>query len=274
LNIRDSRRTRRWLLSFALAIALNALVLFLLRPLPAAHDENAVATLVTIEHPLPTPRPTPTPTPPPVLHVPPHATPAPHPQVAAPRLAGPRAPRHGGSPARHIRPAPHASVHIASENGHAAGVAGTGSGSGVGAAPDGGGADGTGTLDGPGGNGTGNVNANTPCGGVTFNVRGAPRLDRGTMYERVTATVSFPDGHRESAEFPYEWAYPNGEQTDPWSSTNLRLHPDDFRIPAQIPSPGTDESGYPPLIQYILTHTLPNGNTQFLPCPSATPAAS
>jgi hypothetical protein len=275
LNTPDRHGRRRWWFSFFLAIAINALAIGLFRSFPEPpRDAHAATTIVTIEQRSPTPRPTATPTPPAVVRVPPHATPAPRPQVAAPRLAGPREPRHGGSPARHLKPVPSVYAELThSDLGHAAGVAGTGTGSGAGAAPDGGGDAGTGTSAGTGGNGTGNVNANTPCGAVSFYSHDAPRVDHGTMYERVTASVSFPDGHHESAVFPYEWVYPNGEQTDPWSGTNLRLHPNDFPIPAQTPAPGTDLSDYPPLIQYILTHTNPNGNTRLAPCPAQTAPA-
>ena len=72
-----------------------------------------------------------------------------------------------------------------------------------------------------------------PCGDVTFAPMGPPRFVNGTAYERIKTMVSFSDDHTETAEFPYYWIYPNGEQTDPWSSTNLRRS--DFVTTMQSP---------------------------------------
>ena len=108
------------------------------------------------------------------------------------------------------------------------------------------------------------MNAETPCGVVTFLPHNAPRYSNGTAYETVRATVSFMDGHTETAEFPYQWVYPNGEQTDPWSSTNLKKP--DFEIPMQLPPPGA-ATNLPPLIQYIVKHTGPSGFTDLADCP-------
>ncbi len=77
--------------------------------------------------------------------------------------------------------------------------------------------------------------------------------------------MTFPDGHTESARFPYPWVYPNAEQTDPWSNTNLK--DPDFVTTLRFPPPGTDPSTFPPLIQYILKHTDTGGYTNLQPCP-------
>jgi hypothetical protein len=81
----------------------------------------------------------------------------------------------------------------------------------------------------------------------------------------VRAKVTFPDGHQEAAEFPYKWVYLDGEQNDPWSSTNLKKG--DFPITLQTPPPGSDTASYPPLIQYILQHSSADGYTDLPDCP-------
>ena len=115
-----------------------------------------------------------------------------------------------------------------------------------------------------------------PCGFVEFLPVGRPRYESGTVSETIRATVTYPDTHRDSAVFPYPWVYPNGEQTDPWSATNLARG--DFAVTLQRPPPGTDLSKLPPLIAYVLEHSDARGYTDLEPCPhtwtTAAPAAS
>lgn len=103
-----------------------------------------------------------------------------------------------------------------------------------------------------------------PCGYVDFIPTARAQYQDGTAYERIKAIVSFPDGHKETAEFPYRWVYPNGEQTDPWSSTNLRRP--NFAVTLQQPPAGSDLTAFPPLIQYVLRHTDASGYTQLRNC--------
>ena len=91
----------------------------------------------------------------------------------------------------------------------------------------------------------------------------AVRAD-GTRSETIVAMVRFADGHSESATFPYPWIYPDGEQNDPWSATNLRRG--DFDIPVVLPPAGADRNTFPPLIRYILDHTNPKGFTSLSRC--------
>jgi len=271
----------RMVVAFALAIAIHEVVLgFVHLPSrPSNTEEVAVTTKIVFEKPLPTPRPTPKPTPtpaatqpptpPPRVTPPPHATAAPVQQVAG---------RAKGRPAKHRGGGAHRAI-VKTKTGRyvnplAAGSGtGTSTGAGSGNAPGAGGGlggNGSGTV----GNGNGTVNANTPCGSVVFTPRDAPRYNNGTAFETVIATVTYPDGHTEQERFPYPWVYPNGEVNDPWSSTNLRKADEmaraggpDPEVPAQLPPPGTDTSGYPTVIQYILTHTDAGGFTSLRPCP-------
>jgi hypothetical protein len=272
---------RRWIIALALSIAINEIAIGFLRlPGPAPEAPPVKPTLIVLERPRPTPRPTPQPTPrptpkppppPPIVYVPPRATVAPVPQIAAAKAAGIRAPVHGGAASKPIHHFKNFDVYqqlAKSGLGHAAGVSGGGTGTGVGPAA-GGGANGTGAGNGETGTGAGAVNANTPCGEVLFNVRGAPEYHNGAATERITATVQFPDGHTETDTFPYTWTYHDGERDDPWSSTNLPNH--NLSVRLIFPPPGTDTASFPPLIKYILEHSRPNGTTVLEDCPNQTP---
>jgi hypothetical protein len=103
------------------------------------------------------------------------------------------------------------------------------------------------------------------CGFVSLVPVGAPRVTDGTMMERIRATVTFADGHTETATFPYLWVFPNGEQTDPWSTTNLTKD-SGFSVVMQLPPPGTDQRTLPPLIASIIAHTDAAGFTNFVDC--------
>ncbi len=187
--------------------------------------------------------------------------------VAAPAKGRPARTHGGGAPHVAIAKIP-SSIPAA-----AAGIgAGTSTGNGLGSVPGtGAGAAGAGT--GNAGNGNGSVNADTPCGFVEFKPLGPPRYANGTANERIRAIVSFPDGHEEEVTFPYAWVYPNGEQTDPWSNTNLKKlgelapHETPPPIALQMPPPGSDTASYPPLVQYILSHSRENGTTVLQECP-------
>jgi hypothetical protein len=274
----DFRRYRdRLIVAAAVAIAFHEILLGLVHgpARPSDTEDTGVTTKIVFEaprspsprptpKPTPTPRPTPPPTPEPHRTPPPRSTPAAVKQIAA-RAKGKPARHHGGG-ARKVVAKTGTTGTYADPN--AAGV-GTSRATGVGTGPQpgaGGGQGGNGN--GNQGNGNGAVNADTPCGFVDFKPTAAPRYSGTTASEPVEATVTFPDGHHESARFPYLWVYPDGEQTDPWSNTNLK-NPNFGDITLRFPPAGADPSTYPPLIQYILKHTNSGGYTNLQPCPQS-----
>jgi hypothetical protein len=277
----DIQRPRtRMIVAIALAVAIHEVVLSLMHvpSRPANSEEAAVTTKIVFETPRPTPRPTPTPKPTQPPTPPPRITPAPHVTVAAiaqvaGRAKGHPAPHRGGG-ARHAKAKAKKATTYANPKAAGAGT-GTSTGQGSGDTPAvGGGLGGQGS--GTSGNGNGSVNADTPCGFVDFAPYEAPRYRNGTAYEPIQAKVTFPDGHTQSEKFPYPWIYPDGEQNDPWSDTNLRKAQSQVRPGGeppeallQLPPPGADTSNYPSLIQYILSHTDANGYTVLKPCPKA-----
>ncbi|HEV8020143.1 MAG TPA: hypothetical protein VGP41_02695 [Candidatus Lustribacter sp.] len=240
------------------AVVITALCFALGRCQPADRTlpESAPPQTVVLERAAPTPPPTPrppTPTPPPPTPPPlARVTLAPIPQRAAPRAVK----ASGGG---HAAPRPHPQVVtpavIVAGSG---GGAGTGQGSGEGAGTAGGSGNGTGDT------GSGSVNAQAPCGSVDLVPFQAPDHSGPLTYEHVNATVTFPDRHTESDNFPYRWVYADPD-SDPWSPRNLP-NPN-FSTHVQLPPSGTDTSRYPEVIRYILNHTRADGTTILQECP-------
>jgi hypothetical protein len=233
---------RRFAVAVPSAIVLTALCFAFIHYQPAERPlaETAPPATVVLERrpptpPPPTPAPRP-PTPPPTLPPVPRVTLAPVPERAAPRAV--RAPGGG-----HAAPKPHPQVVVPSVV-----VAGSGGGAG----------------NGTGGTGSGTGNADAPCGEVDFIPFQAPDHSGSITYEHVLATVTFPDGHKQSAEFPYRWAYANPAD-DPWSAINLP-NPN-FLTRMQPPPPDTDLSRYSDTIRYIINHTRSDGTTVLQDCP-------
>jgi hypothetical protein len=267
----DFRRYRdRLIVAVAVAIAFHEVLLGLVHgpARPSDTEDTGVTTKIVFEvppspTPRPTPKPTPTPRPTPLPTPEPRSTPAPVKQIAG-RAKGKPAQHHGGGARKTIAKTSTTGTYA---DPNASGV-GTTPATGVGSGPQpgaGGGQGGNGN--GNQGNGNGAVNADTPCGFVDFKPTAAPKYSGTTASEPVEATVTFPDGHHESARFPYLWTYPDGEQTDPWSETNLK-NPN-FITTLRFPPAGADTSTYPPLIQYILTHTDSQGYTNLHLCPQS-----
>lgn len=265
---------RRWLTALFGGTVISV-VLFSTIPWHAMHrgpqPQLGPKTVIALETPPPTPRPTarptPRPAPTPQPTVPPTPPPlvvrryAPVPHRAAPKHAQPM----GAARAAPVEPPRPTKVAQPSQpagpGGPAVAIApgtqdGFGVGSGVGAA--------SGAGNGTGGDGT-DADTASPCGYVEFIPDEAPRKAGSTWYEHVRATVHYPDGHTEDADFPYSWVYANAPDTDPWSPANLPNK--DEVVRAQLPPPGADTSGYSDVIRYVLDHTTPAGVTVLHECP-------
>jgi hypothetical protein len=252
---------KRFAVAVPSAIAITALCFALGRCQPADRSvaETAPPATVVLERPAPTPPPTPKPIPtprpptlPPTLPPVPRVTLAPVPLRAAPaaiRASG------GGHAALNAQPQVVVPSVIVAGSG---GGAGTGTGSGEGAGNAGGSGNGT------GGTGSGTVNADAPCGSVDLIPFQAPDHAGTITYEYIRATVTFPDGHTQSEEFPYRWAYASPAD-DPWSALNMSNA--NFITRVQPPPPGTDVSRYSETIRYILNHTRSDGTTILQECP-------
>ena len=235
------------------AVLITALCFALGRCQPADRTlaEEAPATTVVLERAPATPSPPP-PTAPPTVKPIPRASFAPVPQRAAPRAMHASGGGHA-APVTHPKIAPPAVIVAGSGGG-----AGTGNGAGEGAGNAGGSGNGT------GGNGSGSVNADAPCGSVDLIPFQLPDHTGAMTYEHIQATVTFPDGHQESAEFPYRWPYADPGD-DPWSPRNIASTSFLTRV---LPPPyGADTRRYPEVIRYILDHTRSDGTTVLQECP-------
>lgn len=245
----------RFAVAIPSAIVITALCFALARWQPPERNlpERSVATAVVLERAAPTPPPpTPRPTPPPTLPPVPKVTLALVPQRAAPRAVH----ASGGGHA-----APRTPPHVAPA---AVVVAGSGGGAGPGEGDGAGAGNAGGTGNGTGGTGSGTVNADAPCGSVDLIPFQSPDHVGSTTFEHVNATVTFPDGHQQSDDFPYRWSYTDAA-ADPWSAQNMP-NPN-FITRVQLPPPGTNTSRFPELIRYILDHTRADGTTILQECP-------
>ena len=240
----------------AIAITVLCFALGRCQPTERTLPERTVAATVVLERaaptpppPPPTPRPTPPPTLPPVVKV----KFAPVPQRAAPRAVHASGGGHAAPLVpRHVTPAK--TVIVAGSGGGA----GPGAGDGEGAGNAGGSGNGT------GGTGSDTVNADAPCGRVDFIPFQSPDHAGPTTFEHVQATVTFPDGHQETEQFPYRWSYTD-PAADPWSPQNMPKENFDTRL--QPPPPSANVSRFSDLIRYILNHTREDGTTILQECP-------
>ena len=245
---------RRFAVAVPSAVVITALCFALGRCQPADRTlaEHAPAATVVLERAPATPAPPP-PTAPPTVKPVPKATFKPVPERAAPRAVHASGGGHAAPVVLRPRPAPPAVV-VAGSGG------GSGPGDGAGLGPGNAGGSGNGT----GGTGSGSVNADAPCGSVDLIPFQAPDHAGSITYEHIVATVTFPDGHQERAEFPYRWPYTDPAD-DPWSPRNIAST--SFFTRVQQPPPGTNTSRFPEVIRYILNHTRGDGTTVLQECP-------
>jgi hypothetical protein len=130
-------------------------------------------------------------------------------------------------------------------------------------------ADGQSTNSGTGvglrGNGAGSASGEPPCGFVTFSDPHGSHFDTQTrgFWVDIRMSVHFADGSSQSVLLDYPWYY-SSEALNPWSDQNLK----DPNFPTRFqPPPPAKASGEPPVVQYVVTHSTPDGMTLLKDCP-------
>ena len=77
--------------------------------------------------------------------------------------------------------------------------------------------------------------------------------------------VHFADGSSQSIILDYPWYYAS-EAANPWSDANLR----DPSFPTRFQTPPPSKAwSEPPLVQYVVAHSTPNGMTLLKDCPAS-----
>jgi hypothetical protein len=120
------------------------------------------------------------------------------------------------------------------------------------------------------GNGTDATNGDEPCGFVTFSDPHGSHYDTRThgFWVDIRMSVHFADGSSQSMVLDYPWYYPS-EADNPWSDQNLR----DPNFPTRFQPPPVDKAGgEPPLVQYVVAHSTPEGMTLLKDCPQPSPS--
>lgn len=259
---------RRLLLAGALACAIVEIVTmaipshtYTLQSPPV--ERITVAKLIRIEHrvkPTPKPRPTPKPTPVPIVHA----------KLVAETHVTPRVVNRG-APSQHqkirrvasARPLVRTKYH--SKPVEHIPMGGEGQGTSTTAKPVTGGVGpgGAGTGESGTGQGTGGAPAaHEPCGYVDFSPNDNPRVDprTGRVWEYVAVIVHFPDGSEQSLNLDYPFYYPS-QAADPFIQGHDNI-PATFQFP-----PASEAASEPPLVQYVMSHTTPDGFTLLKECP-------
>lgn len=253
---------RRLLLAFAFAFAIIEIVVmsipqhtYTLQTPPI--EKVTIAKLTRIEH-RATPKPKPTPKP--IVHTKVIAHTQVQPHKVSPAAPAEKQPVKRVSSARpvvrtkhHSKPVEHVPM-----GGHGAGTSKTAQ-----AITGSIGTGGTGTGESGEGAGSGGAAAaHEPCGEVDFAPSGNPTTDTrtGRIWEYVALIVHFPDGSEQSLDLDYPFYYPS-EAADPF----IKGHED---VPATFQFPPANQAGSePPLVQYVIKHTTPDGYTTLHDCP-------
>jgi hypothetical protein len=208
----------------------------------------------------------------------PIATPTPHPVLSHPRVLTPvrthllaSAPAARGTRRKRVAPGAAAPKPPAFSNSKPiwdVAAAGTSAGAGVSQSGNAGGAGGS---SGDSASGHGSGAGDEPCGYVDFSDPHGSHFDPQThgFWVDIRMTVHFADGSSQSTMLDYPWYYPS-EAANPWSQANLR---DPNFLPHFQPPPAAKASGEPPLVQYVIAHSTPDGLTLLNDCPAATPAS-
>lgn len=227
------------ILSFAVAIAFIEILCALL-PTYAPKANGTVAARVTIlreqHRAIPTPTPAPLRTPVPAKRIAPTqraaAVIAPGASHRSPKVT----PRHAAPITRARSNRPVWDV--------AGGQAGSGPGTGVSGAGQGGG-----------------QAAQQPCGAVDFDSAPVFARDPQTglyVYNNIKMSVHLPDGTTQSIQLNWPWHYKDPNM-DPFKHADAPLW-------LQFP-PKAIRAQEPPLVQYVMAHTTPEGSTELGDCP-------
>lgn len=103
--------------------------------------------------------------------------------------------------------------------------------------------------------------AQQPCGDVDFDSAPVFATDPQTglyVYDNIKMSVHFPDGSVQSIRLDWPWHYKNPAM-DPFKNADAPLW-------LQFP-PKAMRAGEPPLVQYVMAHTTPEGSTELGECP-------
>lgn len=227
------------IVSFAVAIAFLEIACALLPPY-ATQTRETVAARVTIlrevRRAVPTPTPVPLRTPVPVKRV----APTQHQAAVIAPSASHRSPK---AVPHHLAPVTHARSNRPIWD-VAGGQTGNGPGTGVSGAGQG-----------------GDRAAQQPCGAVDFDSAPVFTRDPQTglyVYNDIKMSVHFPDGTTQTIRLDWPWHYKN-PQMDPFKQPDAPLW-------LQFP-PKAMRAQEPPLVQYVMAHTTPEGSTELGECP-------
>ncbi len=119
------------------------------------------------------------------------------------------------------------------------------------------------------GNASDSASGYEPCGFVVFSDPHGSQFDPRTrgFWVDIRMSVHFADGSSQSMVLDYPWYYAD-ESANPWSDQNLR----DPSFPTRFQSPPANKiAGEPPLVQYVVTHSTPDGLTLLKDCPESAP---
>lgn len=253
---------RRLVVGFAVALAIIEITAMTIPSHTYATAQQPVeritiAKVVRIIHRAP---PTPKPTPKPVVHTKVVAQ-----THAQPRVVSPGAPAQRQRVPRiaSARPTIHTHFHRKPTVHAPTGGHGLGTSKSAKAVTGGVGPGGAGSGESGAGQGTGGAPAaHEPCGYVDFAPNDKPTVDQktGRIWEYLAIIVHFPDGSQQSLDLDYPFFY-NSEADDPFM-------PDHGNIPATFQFPPPNQAGNePPLVQYVIQHTSPDGYTTLHDCP-------
>ncbi len=115
------------------------------------------------------------------------------------------------------------------------------------------------------GAGNGGGSSAPPCGAVYFQpaTNPNPRFVATTgffQFDSIKMTVHMPDGTIQETVLDWPWRY-RSEDADPFTHLDAPMI---FQFP-----PAALRASEPPVVQYVIAHTAPDGGTVLQDCPAA-----